>query len=205
MDGLDLFGDLGLTLLVSGFALIAVWLPFHRGLNVCFRSVAATRRIPASQLRQAGTETAAERTPSLAMLMARVLRRSAHEYRDQPREFLLDATKQYVINEWESHYARLISMYSNILPPIGFIGTTGGLLILFLSMHMADTSLELGALALALTSSIFALVGFAALESFKIRLYARLLACLEDVVALARASEPQARKPSSPELHAAAS
>ena len=64
------------------------------------------------------------------------------------------------------------------------IGTTGGLLILFLSMHMADTSLELGALAVAPLSSIFALVGFSALEGWKIRLYGRLLRSLEEVLAI---------------------
>lgn len=192
MFGLDLLGDVGLTMVVSVGSLLAVWLPFQRGLTLCFRSVAATRRVPASQLRRADAETHGRRTESLALLMARVLRRALEEHRDQPREFLVDATRQYVVGEWETHYARLISMFANLLPPIGFIGTTGGMLILFLSMRMADASLELSALALALTSSIFALIGFSALEAFKIRLYARLLACLDDVVTLVRAPEPSA-------------
>ena len=55
-------------------------------------------------------------------------------------------------------------------------------------MHLADASLELGALAVALTSSVFALMGFAALEAMKIRLYGRLLNCLDDVVSLQRAA-----------------
>ena len=185
-------GDLGLTLAVSVAALVAVWLPFFRGLRVCLKAAGATRRVPRSQL-EAGGEGAA-RQDSLALLMVRVLRTALHEDRDHPREFVLDATKQYVLNEWESHYSQLISMYSNILPPIGFIGTTGGLLILFLSMHLSESTLELGALALALTSSIFALMAFAALEAFKIRLYARLLTCVDDVVALMRASEPSRRR-----------
>ena len=137
---------------------------------------------------------AQEVSDSLALLMVRVLRKAWREDREQPREFLLDATKQYVLNEWECHYAGLISMYANILPPIGFIGTTGGLLILFVSMHLSKSSLELGALALALTSSIFALMAFAALEALKIRLYARLLACIDDVVALARSAEASRRR-----------
>ncbi len=72
-------------------------------------------------------------------------------------------------------------MFGSLLPPIGFIGTTGGMLILFLSMQVSDSSLELGALALALTSSIFALIGFSILEGLKIRLYGRLLLSLRDV------------------------
>ncbi len=47
-----------------------------------------------------------------------------------------------------------------------------------------DDSLELSALAIALTSSVFALVAYAALEGLKIRLYARLLGSLRDVEAL---------------------
>jgi len=185
MPGLEhASGELTLTLLLSGLALLGVWLPLQRGIRVCWQAGAATRRVPRSQLEAASG--AARPDASLALLMVRVLRQSARECPDQPREFLLDATKQYVINEWESHYARLISMYANLLPPIGFIGTTGGMLVLFLSRHLASASLELGALALALTSSIFALMGFAALEALKIRLYARLLLCLNDVVAAAR-------------------
>ena len=45
-------------------------------------------------------------------------------------------------------------------------------------MHFGSTSLELGALAIALTSSIFALMAYACLEGVKIRLYSRLLEAL---------------------------
>jgi hypothetical protein len=61
--------------------------------------------------------------------------------------------------------------------------------MLFLSMSASNSSLELGALALALTSSIFALVGFSILEGMKIRLYSRLLIALGDVQALFDAAE----------------
>jgi hypothetical protein len=66
------------------------------------------------------------------------------------------------------------------------------MLFLFLSIHLGDVSLELGALALALTSSIFALIGFALLEGLKIRLYGRLLRCLDEVVDLQRRAESSA-------------
>ena len=66
--------------------------------------------------------------------------------------------------------------------------------VLFISRRMADAPLELGALALALTTSIFALIGFAVLEALKIRLYARLLACVDDVVGLAHASGATRRR-----------
>ena len=100
-----------------------------------------------------------------------------------------------VVNEYDTHYAHPISMYANLRPPIGFIGTTGGMLILFLSMHFSNSSLEIGALAVALTSSIFALIGFSALEGLKIRLYGRLLGSLSDVHALYREADSKRDEP----------
>ena len=185
-------GELALTIGVSVGSLVAVWLPLYRGLRVCLAAASATRRVPRNQLRAAAGAAA---QGSLALLLVSVLRSTLRENPDQPREFVLDAAKQYVVNEWEANYAQVISMYANILPPIGFIGTVGGMLILFVSMHLSDASLELGALAMALTSTLFALIGFAALEGFKIRLYARLLACLDDVTALVRNQEPAPSAP----------
>ncbi len=88
--------------------------------------------------------------------------------------FMRDAAKQLVVDDYESSFAQPISMYANILPPIGFIGTTCGLAVLLMSMHLSHEMLQMGALALALSSTIFALVGYAILESLKIHLYGRL-------------------------------
>jgi hypothetical protein len=192
---MNLSSDLLLTVVITAGAFLAVWVPFTKGLRVCLRSLAATRPVTTSNLKS-GAETARGKDPSLALLLAEVLRSAAREAPDQPREFLLDASRQYVNSEWESHYGRLVSMYANLMPPIGFIGTTAGLFVLFISRRMADAPLELGALALALTTSIFALIGFAVLEALKIRLYARLLTCLDDVVQLA---ERAPRRPTAAE------
>ena len=174
-------GDFALTGFVSALALLAVWFPFFGGLRVTLRAVAATRQLKASELRRNAGASSAGSVEPLAMTLVRVLRKSLFESdrESYPTEFVVDASKQYAMNEYDAQYARPISMYANLLPPIGFIGTTTGLLILFLSMHASNESLELGALALALTSSIFALIAFAILEGMKIRLYARLLTSLQ--------------------------
>ena len=106
----------------------------------------------------------------------RILRNAKRDVgaESEPEEFLRDATRQFVLNEYEMNYAQPISMYANILPPIGFIGTTCGLAILLLSMRLSHDILQLGALALALSSTILALIGYAILESLKIHLYGRL-------------------------------
>lgn len=176
--------ELLLTCAVTAIALFAVWYPLYRGFRVCFQARAATRKLGASELRRRVEAGPAKPGDPLALMMLRTLLRSLRDAGQHPREFILDATKQYVVNEYDAHFARPISMYANILPPIGFIGTTGGLLILLMSMHLADASLELGALAIALTSSVFALVGFSLLEGMKIRLYGRLLVCLDEVLAI---------------------
>jgi hypothetical protein len=187
--------DLGLTAFVSAGALLAVWVPFYRGLRLCFRARRATRVLSRSQLQQGLRGRSGERD-SIALLMMRVLSKSLRENDGSvPSEFVVDASRQYASNEYESHYARPISMFANLLPPIGFIGTTGGLFILFLSMHTSNTTLELGALAMALTSSIFALIAFAVLESWKIRLYSQLLCCLDDALSHQRAGGERAGAP----------
>ncbi len=181
----SILGDEMMTWLVTGVALAAVCVPFLQGLRVSFGAWSATRRVSQEELRRGRPDRTGASEP-LALLMLRVLQKSLRdgEREGQPSDFVFDASRQYVINEYEHHYARLITMYASLLPPIGFIGTTGGMLILFLSMHLADDSLELGALAIALTSSVFALIAYAGLEAMKIRVYGRLLDSLRDVEAL---------------------
>ena len=48
-------------------------------------------------------------------------------------------------------------------------------------------------LAMALTSSIFALVGFAVLEAMKIRLYGRMLECVDEAIAYYRSASRKKR------------
>lgn len=184
MSGVVL-GDATVTWLVTGVSLAAVCVPFLQGLRTALGAWSATRRASQDELRRGQSDRKGGGEP-LALLMLRVLQKSLREgeREGQQSDFVFDATRQYTINEYEHHYARLITMYASLLPPIGFIGTTGGMLILFMSMHLADDSLELGALAVALTSSVFALIAYAGLEGLKIRLYSRLLGSLRDVEAL---------------------
>jgi hypothetical protein len=188
----SMLGDEMMTVLVTGIALCAVLVPFGQGLRTVLGGWTATRRVPADELRR-GKADDPRGTEPLAILMIRVLQKSLREgeAQGQSSDFVFDATRQYVLNEYDHHYARLITMYASLLPPIGFIGTTGGMLILFLSMHLADDSLELGALAIALTSSVFALIAYAGLEGLKITLYSRLLKSLRDVEAMFHKADAQ--------------
>ncbi len=176
-----MFSEESVAWLLTVVALVCTWVPFYKGIRICLRAWSATRRVDAGTLRRGGGEVESGRTEPLAILMMRILRKSLRDNADHPTDFVFDASRQYVMDEFEVNYTRLITMFGSLLPPIGFIGTTGGMLILFLSMQASEKSLELGALALALTSSIFALIGFSILEGLKIRLYGRLLVALRDV------------------------
>ena len=158
------------TLIVCALSLVAVWWPLTKGALLCWRARAATR-IPKPE-NASGKE--------VASLMQAVCEDTQSQLTGaEPTAFVRDAAKQLVVEDYESSYAHPISMYANILPPIGFIGTTCGLAILLLSMRMSHDMLQVGALALALSSTIFALMGYAMLEGFKIHLYGRLAKSIE--------------------------
>ncbi len=162
--------ELRVTLFVCAISLIAVCWPLTRGALLCWRARAATR-VPRGDAFEAESPAKGD----VASLMREVwtaAERDLHE--TQPPIFVRDAARQLVIDDYETSFAQPISMYANILPPIGFIGTTCGLAVLLLSMRISHEMLQMGALALALSSTIFALVGYATLESMKIHLYARL-------------------------------
>jgi hypothetical protein len=178
------------TWVATLLALVIVWIPFIKGLRLCLRAWSATRLIARSELARAAKATSEETTP-FSVLMLRVLKKSLGS-KDSPPDFVFDASRQFIMNEFEIHFTRPITMFASLLPPIGFIGTTVGMLILFVSMQNSNSSLELGALAIALTSSIFALIAFALLEGIKIRLYTRLLLAIGEVQALFDSSAGEA-------------
>jgi hypothetical protein len=169
---------------------LAVLVPFSNGLRAVAAAWSATRRVGPDELRRGQADRTGGAEP-LAILMVRVLQKSLRENEQdgQPSDFVFDASRQFVMNEYEHNYARLISMYANLLPPLGFVGTTGGMLMNFMSMHTKDEGLEVISLALALSSSFFALFSFAVLDALKLRLYSRLLAATRDVQVLYNKAE----------------
>jgi len=186
------------ALVVTICALIAVFFPFWWGLRACMRAFAVTRKLSAAEIKAAlERETPAVHEP-ITVQVLRVLRASQKDNPEKmPLAFLIDASRQYVSNEYEASYAKPITLYSNILPPIGFIGTLFGLVVLVLAKGGdGDAMLEMVGLAGAVSKSICALFGFIVLESLKIRLYGRMLAGLDEATGIvSRASSAPARRP----------
>jgi biopolymer transport protein ExbB/TolQ len=183
-----------ITAMISGVWLLAIGLPLVKGLRLALQAFSATRRMPADALRRSLEPSARAGVEPLSGMCLRVLGKALRDNQaGHPRDFLVEASRKVVESEYETTYAKRISMYANILPPIGFIGTLLGLLVLFISMQTSNASLELTALALTLVKSVFALCAFTFLEALKIVLYGRLLACLDDALALATPAEDHAR------------
>ena len=177
-----LMGEDALTACVTIFALIVVWVPFVRGMRVTFQAWTATRHMDRASLVAALPRESREDVEPLAVLMLRIFRDSLASGEEHSPEFVFDASRQYVMNEFEVNYTRLITMFGE---PASADRVHRNHRWACSSCSCpctkSDTTLELGALALALTSSIFALIAYAILEGIKIRLYTRLMQCLREV------------------------
>jgi hypothetical protein len=175
-----------LALFVTIGAIVAVLIPFLLGLRASLRAFAVTRRLDDRDIERALKSERGEAGEPIAVQVLRVLRSSLRENQGDrmPTAFLVDASRQYVTHEVRANYFDPISMFSNILPPIGFIGTLIGLVVLVLSKSSGSETLELIGLAGAVSKSILALFGFIVLESIKILLYGRMMRGLDDALGL---------------------
>jgi hypothetical protein len=179
-------GMVSLALFVTICAIVAVLIPFLFGLRSSLRAFAVTRRLDDREIERELRSERGEPGEPVAVQVLRVLRSSLRENQGErmPTAFLVDASRQYVTHEVRSNYFDPISMFSNILPPIGFIGTLIGLVVLVLSKESGSETLELIGLAGAVSKSILALFGFIVLESIKILLYGRMMRGLDDALGL---------------------
>ena len=179
-------GLITLALCVTVAAIVAVLIPSLLGLRAALRAFSVTRRLDDREIERALRSERPEPGEPVAVQVLRVLRSSLRESQGErmPTAFLVDASRQYVTHEVRASYFDPISMFSNILPPIGFIGTLIGLVILVLSKSSGSETLELVGLAGAVSKSILALFGFIVLESLKILLYGRMMRGLDDALGL---------------------
>src|SRR5262245_12255657 len=117
-----------LVTIFSVLSLCAILVPLWRGLALLARRPRAARWVSRSVLEKTLQYGPKDPGDSLALLMLRVLTKSlrSKEAREVSSDFVVDATKQYVVHEYESNYARPIGMYANLLPPVGLTGNEIG-------------------------------------------------------------------------------
>jgi flagellar motor component MotA len=87
-----------------------------------------------------------------------------------PISFLADATRQMVENLFQINYMSKITMMTHLLPPLGFIGTVFGMIMIFMAKADPNSALNTSGLGAALFTTLCALSAFVVLEMFKIRL-----------------------------------
>jgi len=150
---------------------------FILGIRRLYKGRKALKRTPFGKLdKLAKNEFMPDDT--LELITAKTLYTAVKEYKAKPNEsyskvFLIDATRQLAENYFESKFSQPISMCSNLLPPLGFIGTVLGMVIIFVAKGQAGHDLNLEGLSVALLTTLFALVFFVMLETTKMYLCRR--------------------------------
>lgn len=93
--------------------------------------------------------------------------RNEHGETQYPASFLVDATHQLVENLYHTRYINKITMITNLFPPMGFIGTIFGMIMIFLAKGDPNSDLNTTGLGAALFTTLMALTCFVILEVFK--------------------------------------
>ncbi|MFZ5563117.1 MAG: MotA/TolQ/ExbB proton channel family protein [Thermodesulfobacteriota bacterium] len=81
--------------------------------------------------------------------------------------FVADATRQMVENMFDNRYMEPMTLSANLLPPLGFIGTVFGMILIFLVKVDPGSELNTIGLGAALFTTLAALILFVALEIIK--------------------------------------
>lgn len=83
------------------------------------------------------------------------------------KSFLTDATHQLIENLFHTKYVNKITMITNLLPPMGFIGTIFGMIMIFLAKGDPNSDLNTTGLGAALFTTLMALSCFVMIEVLK--------------------------------------
>ncbi len=102
----------------------------------------------------------------LMVITAKTLYSANKEHEGNPY-FLVDATHQLIENLFLSKYINKITMITNLLPPMGFIGTIFGMIMIFLAKGDPNSDLNTSGLGAALFTTLMALTCFVLIEVFK--------------------------------------
>lgn len=83
------------------------------------------------------------------------------------KSFMADATFQLIENLFHTKFVNKITMISNLLPPMGFIGTIFGMIMIFLAKGDPNADLNTSGLGAALFTTLIALTCFVIIEVLK--------------------------------------
>ena len=131
----------------------------------------------------------------LSLIAAKHVYRAYEEYQENayyPESFLEQAAERFVEHYFESKHLDKISTYSNLLPPLGFLGTVAGMIGVFFSGGDLSRASNQEGLATALYSTLVALSCYSILEVVRIRLESSAPAVVERGLDVGRRAAEQA-------------
>ncbi|GAB6094727.1 hypothetical protein JCM14469_09790 [Desulfatiferula olefinivorans] len=157
-----------ISALVQGIVYIGSAVLFLNALWVVIRAHRHIRPVPPEQMKAQISRESSLDDP--LMLMAAKTFYSAHlEHKGNgySKSFLADATFQLVENTFHTKFVNKITMISNLLPPMGFIGTIFGMIMIFLAKADPNSNLNTSGLGAALFTTLIALSCFVVIEVMK--------------------------------------
>jgi flagellar motor component MotA len=154
--------------LVQSIIYIGSAILFFNALWLIFRAYKHIRYIGRNQLRKKSSTEPYLDDP-LMVLTAKTYFSAMveHDSSSYPESFIADATKQLVENMFHTKYINKITMITNLLPPMGFIGTIFGMIMIFLAQNDPNSDLNTTGLGAALFTTLIALSCFVILEIIK--------------------------------------
>ncbi len=144
---------------------------FGRALWLIFTTSRHLRKVDPEVMTKMAMEKEKPEDP-LSVLTAKTLVSAYKEHKGSPYpiSFLKDAARQLSENLFEMNYINKITMLSNILPPMGFIGTVFGMIMIFMAKADPNSELNTSGLGAALFTTLVALTCFVIVEGLKMRL-----------------------------------
>ena len=158
-----LISDIVLGCIYVGSALL-----FFNALWLIIQAYRHVRMIKGETLTQLAPEVAHLDDPLMVVAIKTLYAaKEQHSQTPFPISFLVDATHQLVENLYHTRYINKITMITNLFPPVGFIGTIFGMIMIFLAKGDPNSDLNTTGLGAALFTTLIALTCFVILEVFK--------------------------------------
>ncbi|MDY6830861.1 MAG: MotA/TolQ/ExbB proton channel family protein [Thermodesulfobacteriota bacterium] len=142
---------------------------FLNGLWISLKAFRWLRRVDDQTIEGSLSEVPYADDP-VVMIVAKTVSGDRRDPRRNAAErlFLADATRQMAENMFESRYMEPLTMFASLLPPLGFIGTVFGMILIFLVKVDPGSELSTIGLGAALFTTLAALILFVVLEIIKL-------------------------------------
>jgi len=189
--------------LVQGLVYIGSAILFLNAIWIIALAYRHARLVKKAELMALASEPSTLDDPLMTVAVKTLLAaHDEHKETPYPVSFLIDATHQMMENIYHTRYINKITMITNLLPPMGFIGTIFGMIMIFLAKGDPNSDLNTTGLGVALFTTLIALTCFVILEVFKKNLINLATSRIERALgyhpSICEATAPKPEEPSLP-------